>query len=292
MLEQFDKGDRSRAIATGVEVVAELRTLLNALSATAEPASPDQTPQTGSSAFLPGADVSTGTNVPEVTLRAADVYLTDRWRLYVRTTVAIGSDDDATESATEGGDDAGEADSEPSAADVEDSIKSALLNPTGGLLSVSAGYYQKLTGFGLTGKADDASHGLFFDARAGVRFLEMPDETLRNADGPSSLTPLLSASLGGRLVLPVFKEANLVEPAGGVELHAAYLVNHFTTRSSALLRSVDGKPPVLGRTTQSLYVSAAVALSTFADLSIAGTLWSNTDFDRRLMVSIGLVKND
>lgn len=270
-----------------------LAALIAQLTASAVSGPPPRQLDTKSFEFLGGAGVSTGTAVPEVTVQAVDVYFTNRWRLHVRTTVAVSSDDDAAEqSAGEGDGDEGDADPEPSAADVDDAVKSALLNPTGGLLNVSAGYYRKLPTFILTGAADDASHGLFFDARAGVRFLEMPDQTLRNADGPSSLTPLLSASLGLWLVLPVFDDAGLTTSAGKVGIHAAYMVNHFTSTTSALLESIDGKPPVLERTTRSVFAGAAIKLTRFADLSISGTLWSNTDFDRRLMVSIGLVKND
>lgn len=243
--------------------------------------------------FLGGAGFSAGTAVPEVTVRAVDVFFTNRWRLHVRTTVPIRTDDDAAEASAgdgEAGED-GEAEPEPSAADIDDSVKSALLNPTGGLLNVAAGYYRKLPAFVLTGAADDASHGLFLDARAGVRFLETPDETLRNADGPSSLSPLLSASVGMWLVLPVFGDAGLTTSAGKVGLNVAYLVNHFTSTSSALLRPAGDKPPVLERTTKSVFVGAALKLTTFADISISGTLWSSTDFNRRLMVSIGLVND-
>ena len=249
---------------------------------------------TRSADFIPSAGLSAGTIAPEVALQAAEFYFTNRWRLYIRSTIPTTADDEeAPEDDSGDGDDAeGEGEAEPAAV-VDEAVKSALLDPAGGLLNLSTGYFRKLPSPFLFGEANDAEHGLFLDVRGGLRFIELPEQTLKLKDGTGSFTPFYSASVGVRLILPVFADASLSEHAGGIEGHVGYLVNRVGDASaSKLFSGIDGADPVLKKTTHSIYASAAMSLTKVANIAVSGTVWANTKFDRRVVVTLNLVKPD
>lgn len=247
---------------------------------------------TRSANFIPSAGVSAGTIAPEVTLQAAEFFFTNRWRLYVRSTLPTTGDDEESDAADDAGGD-GEADDAEAAAAVDESVKSALLDPVGGLLNISTGYFRKLPSPFLFGEANDAEHGLFLDARGGLRFVELPEETLKLKEGTGTFTPFYFASVGVRLILPVFTDGSLTEHAGGVEGHVGYMINRVADASaSRLFSGIDGGDPVLNKTTHTVYASVAMSLTKLANIAVSGTVWANTKFDRRVVVTLNLVKPD
>jgi hypothetical protein len=294
-LEDLAKNSGSAPGDTGFAArQQQLPTLGELLRAQISKGPPPRNRVTRSAEFIPSAGVSAGTVAPEVALQAAEFYFTNRWRLYIRSTLPTTSDEgEDTEEEADDSAAPGEAEEAEPAAAVDEAVKSALLDPAGGLLNLSTGYFRKLPSPFLFGEANDAEHGLFLDVRGGLRFIELPEQTLKLKDGTGSFTPFYSGSVGVRLILPVFSDPRLSEHAGGVEGHVGYLVNRVAdTSASALFTGIDGADPVLKKTTHSIYASAAISLTKVANIAVSGTVWANTKFDRRVVVTLNLVKPD
>ena len=226
-----------------------------------------------------------GGESPEVALQAAEFFFTNRWRLYVRSTIPTAPTDAEETSADDDPVDA-------QAAAIDQSVKNTLLDPYGGTANIAVGYFRKIPTPFLVGEANDAEHGMFVDGRLGVRFTNLPEETLTLEDGKGRFTPFISSSAALRLILPIFFDPSLAERAGGVELAVGYLVNHAPNRSSRLFRADAALPPVLKATTHSGFFSVAVALTRIANLSVTGTWKSNVEFDRRVVFALTLVKSN
>lgn len=221
-----------------------------------------------------------GTN--QVAISPVDYFFSNRWRLYVRSTLVV----DEEEADEAGGDTASE---EPTPEDLADSVKLALLDPFGGPLNVSGGYFAKIPTPFLTGAANGLHHGLFADLRAGLKFVDLPEEKVKLVNGKTSNTPFYQAAAAIRLILPVFKGAPGAENPGGVEVALTGSWNRVADiDASDLFASKDGSPALLERDTRNLHLAIKIDLPDVASLQISGTLWSNSKFDRRFLIGFGL----
>jgi hypothetical protein len=240
--------------------------------------------------FLPFAGLSGGGTAPQVSAQIADMYFTNRWRLYVRSTFQAkkaAADDEA------GTPEAGDTPSTPedAAAQIDDKVRNAMLDPFGGDLNLTAGYYSKLSTPFLEGDANDAEHGAFVDARAGLKLIEVPEETLTLNDGPSSVTPFYTASLGLRVRLPTYLDRFIQRRAGAAELAAVFATTGIVDRGASALFSRTGAPAPLPRQVRVLHVSLGVDITNVVQLGLSGNLWSNTGLKKRVAVEFNVVSD-
>lgn len=165
-----------------------------------------------------------------------------------------------------------------------------MLDPFGGALNVALGYYLKLPTPQLKGDANTAAHGLFFDARGGMKLVELPEETLTLGEGPSAVTPFFTGSAGLRLRLPTFLDRLSRGRAGAAELAAVLATTGIVDRGTSALFSRTGALAPLPTRIHSLQVSLGIELDKVANIAISGNLWSNTDLKKRVVVELNLVQ--
>ncbi|MDP1570907.1 MAG: hypothetical protein Q8L86_12990 [Vicinamibacterales bacterium] len=244
--------------------------------------------------LLTAATIATGNGTREVSARPVDYFFSNNWRLYVRSTLVLdkreepadGASSADTVAATAPTDTAAEA---PAANDLAESVKAALLDPFGGPLNVAAGFHTKLFTPFLHGYATDGAHGVFIDARIGLRFIELPEDSLTLVDGTTRVTPFYQGSAGLRLILPVFKDSPGADNPGGVEIALTAAVTRVATAdASELFTGKDGADPLLKKTGGSVHLAIAISLPGWASLDISGNVWSNSKFDRRFLIGLTL----
>jgi len=241
--------------------------------------------------FLPGAGVTTGDEASDVSLKAAEFYFSNHWRLYVHSTVTVekakakDKDPDAEEA---------EAETEPDPDEIAESVKSALLNPYGSPLYLTAGYLRKIRTPFFDGDANDADHGLFFDSRLGLKFLTLPEESLELVENQTKSTAFYIGSAALRRRLPLYKEAPFVAGEDGVDVALTVAANRISNpgASKLFLPGEDGSDPLVPKLVYGAHLAIGISLPKMANVVISGTLWSNTKFDRRFQVSINLQKSD
>jgi len=239
--------------------------------------------------LLPALAVNATEEAKQVGISAFDYFFSNHWRLYVRSTLTLEDDDEGE--AEE--DDSEAAEAAPSPNDLAESVKLALLDPFGGGLNVSGGYYRKLRTPFLKGDANDLHHGFFADLRGGFKFIELPEEKLKLVDKKTRNTPFFSANAALRFLLPVFKDAPGTDNPGGVEIALTGAWNRVLDASgSEWLKETDGQPALLRRATGNLHFAIKLDLPDVASLQISGTLWSNSKFDRRFLIGFGLNRNN
>lgn len=238
-----------------------------------------ETPTARAVSYLPFAGLAGGTAKPQVSVQAAELFLSNRWRVYLRSTLQA-----TTQPA---------ADSTKAGADaVDDKVRSAMLDPFGGTLNLTGGYYRKLPTPFLDGHANDAEHGVFADVRGGFKLIELPEQTLTLTKGPTAVTPFTTASAGVRMRLPVYADRERRTAAGSVELGAAVSMSRISdTGASALFTGVAGAPAVLPQNVRAAHLSVALQLSKVANIALSATTWSNTDLKRRVIVEMNLVQS-
>lgn len=236
--------------------------------------------------LLSALAVSQTEGTKQLAVSPFDYFFSNRWRLYVRSTLVIDEEEkEDADSSTAGN----AASDEPTPEDLADSVKLALLDPFGGPLNVSGGYFAKIPTAFLKGDGNDLHHGLFADLRAGLKFVDLPEQKLTIVDGKTRNTPFYQAAAAIRLLLPVFKGAPGNDNPGGVEVALTGSWNRVADiGASELFASKDGSPALLDRDTRNLHLATKMDLPDAASLQISGTLWSSSKFDRRFLIGFGL----
>lgn len=239
--------------------------------------------------ILPGAGFATGEQANDINLKAAEFFFSGRWRLYVHSTVTVEKNEPEVESSAR----ATEA-TEPDADEVAESVKSALLNPYGSPLYLTAGYLRKIRTPFFDGDANDAHHGLFFDSRFGFKFMPLPEESLKLIEGQTRNTAFYIGSAALRLRLPLYREVPFVAGDDGIDIALTGAINQISNSSVSKLFQVaeDGAKPLIPKTLYAAHLAVGISLPKLANVVISGTLWSNSKFDRRFQIAVNLQKAD
>jgi len=239
--------------------------------------------------ILPGAGFATGEEANDINLKAAEFFFSGRWRLYVHSTVTIEKNEPEGEAA------APEAETdEPDADEVAESVKSAILNPYGSPLYLTAGYLRKIRTPFFDGDANDAHHGLFLDSRFGFKFMPLPEESLKLVEGQTRNTAFFVGSAALRLRLPLYREAPFIAGDDGVDIALTGAINQISNSGASKLFQPgdDGSQPLLPKTIYAAHLAVGISLPKLANVVISGTLWSNSKFDRRFQIAVNLQKSD
>ncbi len=247
--------------------------------------------------FLPGAGVTPNEEATEVSLKAAEFYFSNRWRLYLHSTVTIEAAKPATETGEET--DAGAAPDPEAAAEIQadavaESVKTALLNPYGAPLYLTTGYLRKIRTPFFDGDANDGDHGLFLDSRLGLKFLTLPEESLELIEGQTTATAFYVGSAALRLRLPLYSKAPFEAGDDGIDVALTAAANRISNPGASTLFQPgdDGADPLIPKLVYSAHLAIGVSLPRLANVVISGTLWSNTKFDRKYQISINLQKSE
>ena len=223
-------------------------------------------------ALLSQADVTVDSETTEVGLQAMDLFFSKDWRLYVRSTLPIPEGDkDTVASDTD--------------STLPSSAVSALIDPYGGVLNLAAGALTKIR---VSGESqDDPDHGLFVDARFGLKFVNLPGQSER---APSvlntSVTPFYSAALMLKLIQRVFPKADSKDVAGGFEFGIGGVLNVAADESSS--KAFAGN--LLDKTTTAVRCDLALSLTSVAAIGISWTPWSSNDgFGKRFIMGLKLL---
>ena len=238
--------------------------------------------------LLSQADVQVDGDTTQLGLQALDLFFDKNWRLYVRSTLPV-PEEKKEETAGSGVDEpTDDTSSELSAAAI-----SALVDPYGGVLNLSTGAFLQIPSF-LTprngGGQADADHGLFVDARFGLKLVNLPDQA---EDSPSLLnttvSPFYSAVVMFKIVRDVFPKADGKETAGGFEFGIGAVVNVAADKSTSTVFA-DG---VLDTTTTAVRCDVALSLTSIAAINVSWTPWSSNDtFGKRFMVGLKLLNQN
>ena len=248
-----------------------------------EAQSPDDTGDTGAE-FLTQAALSAGSTTPEVALQAIDLFFSRHYRFYLRTTLPVTRSEERTDTAAESG-----------STQISDSLKSALLDEYGGLLYTAAGTYRKLF-TGWRPYAEDENHGVFLDARAGAKFVDVSQPAPDTSDdlSESRVAPFYTGMVGVRLVLPLYRDpqASAHHLAGGFSLGIAATGNIAADPdASPLFASDTPEAWRLPRRMGAVNVSMAISLPGLAYVSLTATPWTSADtFGKRFLLSFNLVR--
>lgn len=243
-----------------------------------------------SAQLLPTATVASTDSSTQLAIQAGQFFFSNRWRLYVRSTVTV---EGGARAATDDGGGGSADEAAPDASALDDRIRLALQDPYGGLLNISTGYFRKLPTRYLTGDANDLEHGVFFDGRVGMRFLDLSGELAGIPKSGGAFTGFYSATGGLRLLLPLFFDRGLERRAGGFELATTWVSTAVSNPSaSPLFQATDGRAAVLPRFINSVHLSTAISLPAWANIEVSGTLWSNAAFEKKFMVGVNLIRSD
>lgn len=231
--------------------------------------------------------VAAGSGAKQVATDPINYYFTNKWRLYVRSTLAFDEPDDDEKAEAEA-----TAGAEPSIEDLAESVKLALQDPYAGGLNISAGFLTKVPFKFLVGAANDAQHGLFVDSRVGLRFVGLPEDkmsltTANGKDGETKATPFYQASTALRLILPIFREDKGHDNPGGVEIALTGALSRVAYQSaSSLFASANGSDPLLETKMATLHLAMAFKLPGWASLNLSTTLWNSNKFEKRYLVGV------
>ena len=239
--------------------------------------------------ILPGAGFATGEQANDINLKAAEFFFSGRWRLYVHSTVTVEKNEPEGDAAEPEA-----AATEPDADEVAESVKSALLNPYGSPLYLTAGYLRKIRTPFFDGDANDPHHGLFFDSRFGFKFMPLPEESLKLIEGQTRNTAFYVGSAALRLRLPLYKEVPFVAGDDGIDIALTGAINQISNSSASKLFQPGeaGANPLIPKTVYAAHLAVGISLPKLANVVISGTLWSNSKFDRRFQIAVNLQKAD
>jgi hypothetical protein len=248
-------------------------------------------PKTDSKASLLNAFqvIAAGSGAKQVSTDPINYYFTNKWRLYVRSTLAF---DEPKEEEGESSGESATDDAEPSVEDLAESVQLALQDPYAGGLNISAGFLTKVPFKFLVGAANDAQHGLFLDSRVGLRFVGLPEDkmsltTANGKDGETKATPFYQVSSALRLILPIFREDKGHDNPGGVELALTGAWSRVAYESaSSLFTAADGKDPLLKTSMATLHLAMSFKLPGWASLNLSTTLWNSNKFEKRYLVGV------
>jgi hypothetical protein len=229
--------------------------------------------------LLSQADVAVESQTTQVGLQAMDLFFDKDWRLYVRSTLPVPDGNDETAAAE-------------SATALNASTKSALVDPYGGVLNLSVGAFKHIPSV-LTprdGNGVDPDHGIFLDARFGLKLINLPDQT---ADSPALLnttvSPFYSAAVMFKIVRSIFPSEDSREAAGGFEFGIGGIVNIAADKSASKAFS-DGR---LETTTGAVRCDVALSLTSIAAINVSWTPWSNNDaFGKRFVIGLKLLNQN
>jgi hypothetical protein len=227
--------------------------------------------------LVPQVDLRATSESPEVGLQLLNLMFNDLTRLYIRFTLPIDSGDEPAET------DAGA--STPAALTaLPDDAARALLDPYGGALNLSGGLFKRLP---WVTPDEDLAHGLFIDARAGLKLIGMPEQTDKAPSlAGAKLTPFYSGVFMLKFIHPLYKE-NSDDVAGGFEAGFGYVVNRVVDLS---LSSAFEKK-WLDATTHALRVDMAIDLPKLAAITISWNPWTKGSdvFGRNFAIGLKLL---
>jgi hypothetical protein len=227
--------------------------------------------------LLQQADISVDNDTTQLGLQALTLFFTRDWRFYVRSTVPVPKENNADDAAPAL---PGAALSAPT---LDDAAIAALLDPYGGILNLSAGVFPRLW------SAADADHGLFVDARVGMKLISLPGQT---DSAPTVLntkvTPFYSGAIMLKVVRQLFDSAAGEHVAGGFEFGVGYVANVVADESASRVFTSG----TLQRTTHNARIDAAISLNKVAAIDISWNPWSSNDLGRRFVVGLKLLNQD
>jgi hypothetical protein len=240
-------------------------------------ANADEEPSASGVSLLSQADVAVDKSSTLVGLQAMDLFFNKDWRLYIRSTLPVPSE--KSSDTAPGGN--------PPASDgkLADHAIAALLDPYGGVLNLSTGAYTQLPF--LKPSDTDSDHGLFVDARVGLKLLSLPQQ---DAAAPTVLnttvTPFYSGAVVLKLVRSVFPDANGEHVAGGVEFGVGYVINVVVDKTLSPVFA-NG---TLDRVTHAARFDLAISLTSIAAINVSWNPWtSNSGFGKHFIVGLKLL---
>jgi hypothetical protein len=225
---------------------------------------------------LSQADVSLDNDTTQVGLQAMDLFFNKDWRLYIRSTLPLpkAKSESATASTVPAG--------TSTIASLDDSSISALLDPYGGVLNVSTGAFFQL----MPMVTDDKEHGVFVDARLGMKLLSLPDQadaapTVLN----TQVTPFYAGALMFKFVSKLSTDADGEHTAGGFELGLGYLVNVTADKAASGVFTTQTLEP----TSHAVRVDLAISLTKVAAIDLSWSPWNSMGFGKRFVVGLKLL---
>lgn len=222
-------------------------------------------------------------NNPELSIQAAELYFNRTFRVYLRSTLTMDEGDEDEEEAADG-----EADDGDAGSALEDRIKSALLDPYGGLLYLTTGaFHPVLSG---TVAEGERPRGLFLDARTGVRAVQVEDKASEN----NAIVPFATVSAGLVFQWPVWPKPTLSSDAdsvGDFVFGLTWVSNAVLDKSASTMFS--GDDAVLDRWTHTFALTAGISLKGLAKLTFTGNPWSSNDaLGKRFSVGLAIVRDE
>ena len=218
---------------------------------------------------------------PELSLQAAELYFNETFRVYLRSTLSIDNGDEDEEEDSQ-------SDTSDTTAALEDRIKSALLDPYGGLLYLTTGAFRSI--FAKPLAAGEKPRGLFVDGRTGVRAVQIAEEQSEN----NSIVPFATMSAGLVFQWPVWPKPTLSsddDSVGDFVFGLTWVSNAALDKSVSAMFS--GDEPVLDRWTHTLALTAGISLKGMAKLTFTGNPWSsNSVLGKRFSVGLAIVRDE
>ena len=236
---------------------------------------------------------STG-NSAQAKLDALDLFLSPDVRFYVRSTLPVSTS--ASTSATD------------VATTLGTAAAVAVQDPSGGVVNLSFGYFRQLVApkwpAVIVDPADnrtplldpnsnrplegiDNSHGLFFDARLGLKLINLPGlPTTSSTALGSAVTPFYVGSASLKFIHNLYQAGVVGAPvSGGVEIGAGVVVTGALDTSSSPVFSNGA----LQRTTKDVFVEFAVNLPGVVAITVTGSPWtSNSTLGKNFLVGVTL----
>lgn len=213
--------------------------------------------------FLSQAGFEGGTTGPAVSIDTAHLFFNNRQtRLYLRSTLP-------TESV---------AAAEPEGT-LNDRIRAAVLDPYGGLLYVAVG---KL--IPVDGQNHGPDQGLFFDLRAGAKFVQLPGEA---SGGTYKATAFGLISAGARVRQTLWPTPDAANGVGTIEASALLVANRAVDRAVSPLVDHNG---ALAGWVMGLNIGIGIELVDGVVLTLRGTPWSNKDLSKDFTIGFVLKK--
>ncbi len=231
-----------------------------------------------SSGLLTQADVTGGSTSPQLALQAGDFFITGTpktgfAKIYFRTTVPLTPDSAANTNASGASSSSGSGAASASTNTLSSAATVALLDPYGGILNLSGGYWRQIAkAYGRTADGHKTAEpldneGLFLDSRFGFKMVNLPDQTAESAKvGSTSVTPFATASVALRYAHSVYTD-DYKKTEGLFEMSLAVVTNYAadTDVSSAF------KNNLLAKRTWAVSLSIAFQMNGSLAITITGS---------------------
>ncbi|MGH9349270.1 MAG: hypothetical protein ACRD26_18600 [Vicinamibacterales bacterium] len=227
-------------------------------------------PQRSNAFLLTEAALTSGTTEPELSLQVANLFLGNDWaRVYLRSTVPLEAEERDEQPENAGDTETSEDDATQA---VKDRIRSALLDPYGGLLYIAGGGYVPV------GKAvlepGKKPRGFFVDVRGGVRAVQLTEAA---QDENTSIGAFATGSIGLQFQSPVWDapgEEIDDDAVGDFVAGLALVVNRVMDDATRGLFSGDEHPLEKETTTVQLHVG--VSLKGLGRIVLTGNPWASS----------------